>query len=210
MLAEWRDEDFGYDREYDLFGDRRDIQRHDGAILYCVSELKWGARYTVHLCAKAREIWAIETKGLRGHIWEDEGWKVCYSPRGRNKGQPSARGYVIPCYRASEFGKCFVMPDPICRRLLSAKTKEEAGNIAELAFAHLVDAKFFPAIFLPPARKSGVQDDICGGIDFWVGEDIPVQVKFDGPGGREGTGNLFFQTHTLPVRECKRWHEFEY
>ena len=211
MLKEWSDEDFGYDRERDLYtsDDYRHIQRPDKVTLYCVPEFKWGALYTVHLCAKAKEVWTVSTSGLRSHIWNDEGWRVCYVPRERDKGQPTARGYLVPCSQVRNFGQRFDMPGGVQRRLLAAKTKSEAGLTAERAFHWFVTTDFFRGLFVPPVEKSTEDEDKRRGIDFWAG-DTPVQVKFDGPGGARGTGNLFFQTHTLSVGDCEKWHGFEY
>lgn len=208
---EWTDSDFGYDRERDLVEDRCHIRRPDGATLYNVCEWKEGAKFTVHFCSKAQQIWAVGVEALKYHIAFDENWQIIYSPP-RKPGLVSARGYLIPCWRAREFGYCWPMPELMVRQFEACKRKDETGKLAERAFLNLVNERFFLSYFVTPVRKSGQQDDRFGGIDFWCRNDLPVQVKYDGPGGTANgsSGRLFFQTHTLPMSRQQEWHEYEY
>jgi hypothetical protein len=211
MFKYWSDRDFNYDREYDLWAGLKHIDRHDGTRLYDVSECKHGAKYTVHFCACSREIWAVEIMGLMRFIDFDTDWEVSYVPRQRDKGLPTARGYLVPCTRVLKFGHKWDMPETLAKRFLVAHNKSETGVVAERAFAWLVnEVHFFQTLFHAPAQRSRQRDDLYGGIDFWVLGNVPVQVKYDGPGGTRGTGKLFFQTHTLPLRRCADWHEYEY
>lgn len=62
--ARWTDADFGYDMDYDFFAERRDINRGDGKRLFSVPTINSGAFYSVHFCARAREIWAVDLRAL--------------------------------------------------------------------------------------------------------------------------------------------------
>jgi len=206
----WTDAHFGYDREYDCWPHLRHIVRPDGETLYDVSEIKHGAKYTVHFCPNAKEIWAVKVAGLLDHIWDRTEWQVKYSPARVSDGVPTGRGYTIPCDRVLEFGQSLVMPEKLVDRFQQTTNKGQDGIVAEKAFEWLVnESRVFSGIFSGPVRKSGLQDDIAAGIDFWVGSDLPVQVKFDGPGGTVESGNLFFQTHTLPLHKITSWHGYE-
>lgn len=219
----WTDEDFGYDRFLDFEDiDKHHIRREDGAILSEVNIFKSGAKYSVHLCPNAKQIWVCILVDVADYIQYASGWKVRYSPARKQKGPVTARGYAISTYDCMQLGPgYFRMPDDIAEMLLSARNKKDRGLLTERAFSELVNVRqFWPAAFLPPARKSGQQNDMCDGIDFWVSEiEIPVQVKLETFGGfvRKGeprngpvSGNLFFQTHTLPVSQVRNWHGYDY
>ena len=209
----WTDDDFGYDQWYDLDpASHVNIQRQDGAVLYDVSPLKHGAHFTVHFCPKSKEIWGVDVEGLWSFIHRTKDWRISYSPKRHDDGQVSARGYLISCRHVREFGHPFAMPPDIADQLLKCRTKTEAGKLAEELFFELVDNGWFPRIFLAPARRSSQQSDMCDGIDAWVSNDVPIQIKYESFGGslRPASGNLFFQTHTLPVRAAHNWHGYDY
>lgn len=206
-VAKWADSDFGYDIDFDFFAERRNIERGDGRTLFSVPTLNSGAFYSVHFCIRACEIWAVDLRKLSSLV-EYERRYVTYVPSRRKQGLPTARGYCLPCDVVAEAGQHWTMPAKLAQRLDAAKTKEDAGRVTEKAFDWLVnDQKFFPTIFVGTATRSTFTDDYRHGIDFWINGQIPVQVKLDGPGGRRGTGNLFFQTHTLPVSQAEEWHD---
>lgn len=209
----WTDADFQYDRNSDFeIEERVHIVRPDRRVLYDVSAIKHGARYSVHFCPKSEQIWVVDVTDFWVFVERTSDWQIRYSPADQSKGLPTARGYLVSCPRVREFGYAFSMPEVVAHRLLNARTKTEAGALAEQFFLELVNEhRWFPAVLVAPARKSSQQDDISDGIDFWVGEDVPVQIKYESFGGdRPGSGNLFFQTHTLPLRQARDWHGYEY
>lgn len=214
MLARdrWADTDFGYHVDYDFFYETQHIVRSDGATLYNVSVFNSGAQYSVHFCVESREIWAVNLAALRKVIEFEEKF-VRYAPSKKSAGLPTARGYVLPCSLIAEVGHCFRgAPAKLFDRLSKAKNKSDLGILAEKAFVWLVnDKRFFPTIFVGEATRCSLAEDYYDGLDFWINREIPVQVKVDGPGGTgtAGTGNLFFQTHTLPLRQCEQWYAFQ-
>lgn len=204
--GQWSDVDFGYHRDYDFYCERRNIEAGDGRVLYCVSEFNSLAEYAVHFCVRAQEIWAVSLKSLRAEFEFGESL-VSYVPR-KKPAPVTARGYLVPCGMLEEFGHCWSMPAEVIRAFAKASDKADSGKVGERAFEWLVNSQnFFRAIFPAPTAKASRKDDRENGIDFWVAGKS-VQVKVDGPGGRKGTGNLFFQTHTMSVRDCESWHNF--
>lgn len=203
----WTDSDFGYDPDFDFLGEAGQIRRPDGLILYPVSTFNSKAEFAVHFCTNAREIWAFEVQKLRRQVQLDR-MQRCYCPRYKDKGYPTAAGFLLPVSLVAEFGHCWQMPETTADRLLATKNKTQSGLTAERQFFDLVKGGFFLPVLSIPVVKACKSDDI-GGVDFFVSGGLAVQVKEDRPGGRGGTGHLFMQSHTVAAREAHKWFEYE-
>jgi hypothetical protein len=210
MLNEWEDSDFGYDLDYDFFAQPQAITRPDGKVLYPVCCLTSAAHYAVFICTQAREIWLIDLRKMRPLIEYERPTYVRYVPAARHNGQPSARGYVLPCSLLEEVGHCFT-DDRLMKGfqyILDGTNKSIRGVRTEKVARRLVERGFFPEPLRGEVREATREDNRGRGIDLFV-NDIPIQIKLDGKGGRRGTGNLFFQTHTLSVQDSALWFEHD-
>lgn len=108
---------------------------------------------------------------------------------------PSARGRLVPCrlwfiHRIVGPAALFSVTD-----WESASSDTDVGEAAEQCFQRAVDAFLIPPlygwVFMADTRSQNA------GIDYRIGtpRDLTVEVKADIPGGTNGTGNLFVQTH---------------
>lgn len=159
------------------------------------------ADYWTHVCPKSSEIYVYTTTAMREFLKRTAKEGPMAQPSGPRPSWPvsefkeikTARGYVVPCVQT--FIRTAVIPETWLRNFDACSSDEECGSMAEMAVMYACNGALFP-VPLGVDKITDLKEQYeLGDFRLHTVQGLVIEVKADWPGGRNGTGNLFVQTH---------------